>query len=511
MRSVVARPDAPGSAPSPESGDPEPTPPAPADAPRRAGTGGGEDEIVVAAHSLGKRFDIYLNDRSRIYEFFGNRSHHTPHWALKDVSFSVRRGRSFGVIGPNGAGKSTLLKIIGGITRPSEGHLEVRASLSTLLDLGLGFHQQFTGRENIRLNCSLLGMRDDDIDARIPAIIAFAELGDFIDLPVRTYSAGMNLRLGFAIAAHTDSDVFLVDEVLAVGDQYFQRRCIRKIEELLEQGRTIILVSHDLHSVRSLCDDALWLDGGRVRALGPARDVVDRYMDIERERAAGPMRRRVRPFPTTVRAAANPEPRYQATVDDPALKAAVTEACAVTDAAGIWAEEARTEAYDVVDGDTPIVQGTGEVRVMAVRILDGQGHPRERFRTGEDLVVAVTIRTTEPVEDPIFGVAIFRADGVYVHGPNTRYDGVLAGTYHGIYTFFIRWRRLPLLMGRYRLSMAVFDKGHLKPHVWHNQLHDFEVAADREDHGIVLLDHEWGLITHIEADPDEPPAGGDGA
>ena len=463
-------------------------------------TGEDADDWVVAARGLGKRFDIYLNDRSRIYEFFGNRAHHTPHWALRDVDFKVRRGRSFGVIGPNGAGKSTLLKIIGGITRPSEGQLEVRASLSTLLDLGLGFHQQFTGRENIRLNCSLLGMRDEDIDARIPGIIAFAELGDFIDLPVRTYSAGMNLRLGFAIAAHTDSDVFLVDEVLAVGDQYFQRRCVGKIEELLAAGRTIILVSHDLHAVRSLCDEAMWLDGGRVRAIGPAREVVDRYMDIERERAAGPRSRRVAPFPAAREGepVAPPEPRYQATVDDPRLKAAITEACAVPDAAAQWAEHIETEAYDVVDGDTAIVQGTGEVRVQSVRILDGAGRPRERFRTGEDLVVAVTFRTTEPVEDPIFGAAIFRADGVYIHGPNTRYDGVLAGTYHGIYTYFIRWPALPLLSGRYRLSIAVFDKSHLKPHVWHNQLHDFEVVAEEEDHGVVLLEHAWGLITHLE-------------
>jgi lipopolysaccharide transport system ATP-binding protein len=463
-------------------------------------TGEDADDWVVAARGVGKRFDIYLNDRNRIYEFFGNRSHHTPHWALKDVDFQVRRGHSFGVIGPNGAGKSTLLKIIGGITRPSEGQLEVRASLSTLLDLGLGFHQQFTGRENIRLNCSLLGMRDDDIDARIPNIIAFAELGDFIDLPVRTYSAGMNLRLGFAIAAHTDADVFLVDEVLAVGDQYFQRRCVGKIEELLAAGRTIILVSHDLHAVRSLCDEAMWLDGGRVRAIGPAREVVDRYMDIERERAAGPKARRVAPFPAKPppELPATPEPSYQATVDDPRLKAAITEACAVPDAAAQWAEQVETEAYDVVDGDTAIVQGTGEVRVQSVRILDGAGRPRTRFRTGEDLIVAVTFRTTEPVEDPIFGAAIFRADGVYVHGPNTRYDGVLAGTYHGIYTYFIRWPKLPLLSGRYRLSIAVFDKSHLKPHVWHNQLHDLEVVADEEDHGIVLLEHGWGLITHIE-------------
>lgn len=455
---------------------------------------------VVRAVDLGKRFDIFLNDRSRLYEFFGNRTHHTEHWALKDINFEVRRGRSFGVVGPNGAGKSTLLKIIGGITRPSAGRLELRASLSTLLDLGLGFHQDFTGRQNIRLNCSLLGMSDRDIDLRIPEIIRFAELGDFIDLPVRTYSAGMNLRLGFAIAAHTDSDVFLVDEVLAVGDQYFQRRCIGKIEEFLKQGRTIILVSHDLHSVRSLCDEALWLDRGEVRAYGPAREVVDRYLDVERERAVGPRARSVHAFPSRPAAAPPPEaPRYQATVDDPALRASVLAACRLPDPAALWAEETDTSPFDVVDGDTPVVQGTGEVRVIGVQILDGKGRPRERLRTGEDLVVAVTFRTTEPVERPIFGVAIFRGDGVYIHGPNTRYDGVLDATYHGIYTFFIRWRALPLLSGRYRLSVAVFDKSHLKPHVWHNQLYDFEVHAEVDDHGAVLLDHAWGLITHVAA------------
>ncbi|MCK6507581.1 ABC transporter ATP-binding protein [Myxococcota bacterium] len=461
-------------------------------------------DAIVRATGLGKRFDIYLNDRSRVYEFLGRRSHHTEHWALRGVDFEVRRGRSFGVIGPNGAGKSTLLKLIGGITRPTEGSLEVAASLSTLLDLGLGFHQDFTGRENIRLNCRLLGMSDGEAEHRIPEIISFAELGRFIDLPVRTYSAGMQLRLGFAIVAHADSDIFLVDEVLAVGDQYFQRRCVRKIEEFLAAGRTIVLVSHDLHAVRNLCDDVLWLDGGQVRLLGPAREVVDRYLDVERERASGGRRLHMAPFAGPERreppVAAPPlrPAEYQATVDDPRLRQAVMEACGIDDPQALWDSPVPVEPPDVTDGDVPVVQGTGEVRILSVRVLDGAGRPRERFRTGEDLIVAVTFRTTEPVPRPIFGVAIFRSDGLYVHGPNTRYDGVLDGDYHGIYTFFIAWRALPLLGGRYRLSVAVFDQHHLKPHAWHNQLYDLEIASTVEDHGVALLDHAWGLITHLE-------------
>ncbi len=453
------------------------------------------DDWVIDASGIGKRFDIYLNDRSRVYEFFGSRSHHTEHWALRDVSFQVRAGRSFGVIGPNGAGKSTLLKLIGGISRPTEGSLRIRSSLATLLDLGLGFHRNFTGRENIRMNCALLGLEPDQIEALIPEILAFAELGAFIDYPVRTYSAGMSLRLGFSIAAHVDSEVFLIDEVLAVGDQYFQRRCIKKIEEFKEQGRTIILVTHDLHAVRSLCDDALWLDGGRVQAIGPGREVVDRYLDVERERASGGRSQHIRPVRSSAPAPAPAQ--FEATVDDPRLKATVMTAAQLPDPESLWTEQ-ETVPFDVVEGDTPIVQGSGEVRIMTVQILDSAGRPRMRFRTGEDLIVAVTFRTTEPVERPIFGAALFRSDGIYIHGPNTRFDGVLDGTYHGIYTYFIRWKSLALLSGRYRLSIAVFDKLHLKPHIWQNQLYDFEIAAEVADHGLLQLEHDWGLITHLE-------------
>ena len=475
-------------------------PQAPAE-PEPRGSAEAED-LVVEAVGVGKRFEIYLNDRNRFFEFFGRRKHHEDHWALRDVSFKVQRGRSFGIIGANGAGKSTLLKLIAGISEPSEGRLSVRAQLSTLLDLGLGFHANFTGRENIYLNCALLGMRRSEVEERIPDIIAFAELGAFIDFPVRTYSAGMSLRLGFAIASHMDSDVFLVDEVLAVGDAYFQRKCVRKIEDFMEAGRTIILVSHDLHSIRSVCQEVMWLDHGEVRAIGPAREVVDRYLDIQRERAsrgravaAGP-----RPVQAGDQPAALPAPGYRATVDDPLLRRAVMGACLLPEASEIWAQQRETEQYDHYDGETPVVIGSGEIRVLNVQLLDGRGHPRTRYRTGEAMIVAVTFRTTEPVPEPILGVAIHRSDGIYVFGPNTRFDGVLEGTFHGIYTYFLHYPELTLLSGRYRVSVAVFDRNHIKPHVWHNQLYDFEVAQEVEDHGLVQIQHAWGLITHVEGD-----------
>ena len=179
---------------------------------------------------------------------------------------------------------------------------------------------------------------------------------------------------------------------------------------------------------------------------------------------------------------------------------ALLEACSLPNVQQIWAEQVQAETYEEYDGENAVVIGSGEVRVLRVQLLDGQGHARERFKSGESMVVAVTFRTTEPVERPVMGVAIHRNDGVYVYGPNNRFDEVLDGVYDGIYTYFIHYPSMPLLAGSYRVSVAVFDKHHLKPHVWHNQLYDFEVAQDIEDHGLVRIDHAWGLLTHVEGE-----------
>jgi ABC-type polysaccharide/polyol phosphate transport system ATPase subunit len=450
-----------------------------------------------------------LNDRNRLFEFFGGRQHHDTHWALQDVSFEIPKGRSFGLIGPNGAGKSTLLRILAGISQPTSGEVQVQGSLSTLLDLEVGFHDDFTGRQNIALNCGLLGVSRAEIAELGAEIIAFAELDRFIDFPVRTYSTGMRLRLGFAVAAHVNADLLLIDEVLTVGDQYVQRKCIRKIESFKANGGSIALVSHDLHAVRNLCDDVMWLDGGRSQAIGPAKDVVGAYIDRDRSRIAqgqvvfpfrSPKAEANEELPAEdAESAAPPAPTYQATLNDPDLQRAIIDACVVPNAKQMWDAHEATETYETYDGEKPVVIGSGETRVLEVRVLDGLGRPRQRFRSGDTLVVAVTFRTTEPVEDPIFGVALFRNDDVYIHGPNTRYDGVLDGRYHGVYTFFAAFPQLPLLAGTYRASIAIFDKSHLKPHVWHNQLYEFEVSQDAEDHGMVRLDHAWGLITHHDA------------
>ena len=453
------------------------------------------DTWSISVEQVSKKFSIYLEDHARIFEFFGNRTHHNEHWALRNISFSVPENQSFGIIGPNGSGKSTLLKLMAGISLPTEGEIRIKGEISPLLDLGLGFHQHFTGRENIRMSCALLGMEKEQINDVIPQIISFAELGDFIDYPVRTYSAGMNLRLGFAIAAHTYAPILLIDEVLTVGDQYFQRKCIKKMETFLDEGRTIVLVSHDLHAVRNLCSQVLWLENGSIHDIGPSREIIQNYIEgkrnAQRGRISGPF------LGSTQRPKVALPQEVQTTKEDPVFQAKLLESIQIRDPIQLF-EPMNTTPFDVNDGDQAIIQGSGEIRFLQVHILDGEAQARTRFSTGEDLVVAVTFRTTEPVERPIFGVALFRTDNTYIHGPNTRFDQVLDRNYHGVYTFFIRWKELPILAGQYRLSIAVFDKNHLKPHIWHNQMYDIEITAAMDDHGLILLQHDWGMITHHE-------------
>src|SRR5207249_8314170 len=209
---------------------------------------------------------------------FGRRHHHEPFWAVKDVDLRVERGACLGLIGENGSGKTTLLRMLAGVIRPTSGALSVDGRVSALLELGAGFNPEFTGRENVFLNASILGFTDAQTRERIPAIEKFAEIGEFVDRPLKTYSSGMFVRLAFAVAIHMDPDILIVDEALSVGDMFFQQRCIRRIQQLKHQGVTIIFVSHDLQSVRSLADRTIWMDHGRVHLQGKTDDVTSKYL-----------------------------------------------------------------------------------------------------------------------------------------------------------------------------------------------------------------------------------------
>lgn len=233
----------------------------------------------IAVENVFKDFRIYARPQDRLLELLLRKPRHRDFHVLQDISFNVLEGKSLGIIGDNGAGKSTLMKLLVGTLQPSRGRVDIRGQVAALLELGAGFHPEFSGRRNIYLNASLLGVPDDDIVALEKDIIAFSELEDFIDQPVKTYSSGMYVRLAFSIATMVRPDVLVIDEALAVGDIAFQKKCVQRMNEFRQQQKSMVFCSHSMYHVQELCDTALWLEKGRIREIGPSEDIVARYED----------------------------------------------------------------------------------------------------------------------------------------------------------------------------------------------------------------------------------------
>jgi len=368
-------------------------------------------EIAIRFQNVSKQFTLH-RERPRSFQevFLSWRRHRRQKpeqfWVLRDLTFDVAKNETLGVIGSNGAGKSTILKLIAGIIVPTRGKIDVSGRVSSLLELGAGFHPDLTGRENVFLYGSLLGLSRATMRQRFDEIVAFSELDEFIDLPVKTYSSGMYLRLAFAVAIHVDPEVLLIDEILAVGDSAFQRKCTDRIYEMRRQGVTILLVSHSLDSVIRLCSRAIWLEDGRALADGPAREVVQAYLDRVNE----------------------------------------------IDRARLTRAKARSG-----DGDVTDRTGSGEIRVTDVEFLNGQGRPAQVFRTGDPLVVRIHYWADEPVERPVFGLGLYRDDDLHVTGPNTKTGGLTIPVADGRGSVDYSIAELPLMAGRYELTVTVYD------------------------------------------------------
>jgi len=391
--------------------------------------------------------------------------------ALQHVSFAVTPGKTYGVIGRNGSGKSTALKLVAGITKPTTGTVTVHGRISALIELGAGFHPEISGRENVFINGIMLGLTKRQITERFDDIVDFAELQEFIDAPVKTYSSGMYMRLGFAVAIHVDPDVLLVDEVLAVGDEGFTHKCLDKFAEFRRRGKTILLVTHSLNVVERFCDEALWLDDGRAMAHGDPKRVVDAYLTAVEKTEEALL------ATTTKKAVAAAETAH------PTERSVVH---ASTEPGVAEADEALQDMFQAVEGRW----GAREVEIEHVALVDGQGQETFVFHSGEPMTVQLSVRAKAPVDDFVFGVSLFNADGVCCYGTNTYLEEMepleLAGSAQVAFAI----ERLDLVEGTYKLDVAVHKRDGY-PYDYHRLLYTFRVKSRAHDVGIYRPPHRW--------------------
>ena len=382
--------------------------------------------------------------------------------ALDNVSLSVAAGRTVGIIGPNGSGKSTLLKLVAGITKPTAGTVRVNGRISALIELGAGFHPEISGRENVFINGVMLGLTKREITQKFDEIVEFAELEEFIDAPVKTYSSGMYMRLGFAVAINVNPDVLLIDEVLAVGDQGFTHKCLDKFAEFRRRGKTILLVTHGLGLVERFCDEAVWLDDGRVRATGDPKRVVDAYLiDVEQDE--------------------------EAHIAEGDAKARVATEVTAADADGD-----QPDMFQATEGRW----GSREVEILDVALTGDDGQPAHVFHTGTRMAIHVRVRAAEPVTDFVFGIGLFNAEGVCCYGTNTNLEELMSDRMVGEGDVVFTIDSLDLVAGTYKLDIAAHKRDGY-PYDYHRLLYTFRVKSRTNDIGIFRPRHRWKFPANI--------------
>jgi len=404
-----------------------------------------ESEVAIRAQELSKRFLLNHERRMALKERFvrGKSPESEEFWALRDATFDVPKGSMFGIIGHNGSGKSTALKVIAGIYRPTSGSVRVSGKLSALLELGAGFHPELTGRENIVLNASILGMSKHQIEESMDDIIDFAGLGRFIDSPIKTYSSGMYVRLGFAVAVKVDPEILVIDEVIAVGDEDFQRKCFDYIHELRQRGSTIVIVTHSMGVVTDRCDYAMWLDHGEVQAVGDARSVVDAYLHK------------------------------------------------------VNSDEAERAGQEAAEGAAAVVRrGSGDVRIVGVEIFGPDGEPSAFLVNGRPGTLRLHFEARKPTKHVIFGFGFFTEAAVNVAGPNSRLQGpvvVPAGAGHVDF----HMPEVLLSSGTYATSAAIMSQGSFLDYL--DRYFEVRVRPGTSDEpGVITMPGSWSGT--------EPPA-----
>jgi len=430
------------------------------------------ENCIIKANCVSKRYRRFERPEDRLKELLSwrRRRYSTEFWALKNVSLEAYSGETVGIVGRNGSGKSTLLKMICGTIQPTHGNIAVRGRISALLELGAGFNNEFTGRENIKLNASLLGLSPGEISDRMDAILSFADIGSYIDQPVKYYSSGMFARLAFAVAVNVDPQILIIDEILAVGDASFQRKCIERIFQIKQSGCTILFVSHDAYQVKTICDRALYLNKGEPVGFGPAKDIIDLYTyDIERADT----------FLASLPIETNPATQLQD-------KSPVGNA-EPADSTGLALDQRDTSSIDDENAAPPPFE------IVSVEMAaDGMPSPIQ-IESGARVEFTVRYRALRK-DYPRLGSFVFnlkRHDDLYVCGATTLMEKLPPSELHEFGEFRLTFPQLNLLAGRYKIRFAINDTFGWGVFAERADACVFQVKDNYASHGLVDLPREW--------------------
>ena len=409
-----------------------------------------DKDVVISVKNVKKMFRVYRDRGNTLKDriLFAGRRKYEEHWVLNGVSFEVKRGEAIGLIGQNGCGKSTTLKMLTKILYPDVGTIEMKGRVSSLIELGAGFHPDMSGRENIYTNASIFGLSRKEIDERLEDIIAFSELEAFIDDPVRTYSSGMYMRLAFAVAINVDADILLIDEILAVGDAAFQAKCFRKLQEIKGRGTTIVIVSHAMSQLELICDRSIWVADGLVRMDGKPRDVHPRYMEWMSRKN-----------------------QQEEKKED---------------------ERENGEASETDSEGNLKRWGSGEARMTGVKVIGADGTERTDFSPRDPFTIHIDYTAKKQLDDAVIGLAIYRSDGTLVYGTNTLIDTSAPVTLQTEGTIDLQIDGLPATNGSYSIDLALHRPDGFNYDFWRN-ICTIQIADKVQTPGEIALSHQWDI------------------
>lgn len=434
-----------------------------------------KEENVIVVKDLKKKFKVYYDKGSSLKEriLFWKRNEYEERWVLNGISFSIKKGEAVGLIGKNGCGKSTTLKLLTRIIYPTEGTIEIKGRVSSLLELGAGFHPDMSGRENIYINASIFGLTKKEIDERLDDIIAFSELEEFIDNPVRTYSSGMYMRLAFSVAINVNADVLLIDEILAVGDISFQTKCFERLKEIKSKGTTIVIVSHSMGQIEQICDRCIWIENGLVREEGVPKFVDDRYLAAMEESRLERIEEEYRKEKI--------EQEVQEYQEDE-LKC---------EEKALNAKEDSKETLPVFCCSRAVRSGNGKVKIVNVILSDEKGEEKLIFKTGEQIKVSIFYECQSELLPCNFTIGITRDDGLYCYGSSVLLDSNAIPVIgrRGKASILIKYNRL--LPGKYLLDIGAQAEDYTPFDTICSAI-EFRVTSPTiNEFGILSIEHEW--------------------